>query len=129
MTEREPRTAAEPLSAEEEARIRSRHRSMLDLNEAYERVIERLLATLDAARAAAPQPSALQAALDVERLAQATAQAWRSLWSESASLGWHFQCWFDEDVIRLFENGDVAEAIAAEYAVLSESTEPAGETE
>lgn len=56
--------------------------------------------------------------LDVETLARATANAWRALWVESAGWGWHVQVWLDEDVIRQFENGDVADAIAAECARL-----------
>ena len=60
--------------------------------------------------------------IDEERLARATATAWRALWIESASAGWHTQVWLDEDVIRQFENGEVAAAIAAAYR-----TEP-GET-
>ena len=47
-------------------------------------------------------------------LAEATARAWPHLWVESEARGWHVQAWLDEDVIRPFENGDVAAAILRE---------------
>lgn len=54
-------------------------------------------------------------ALDRERLARALHGLWRTFWSESKGVGWHYKMWADEDVFPHFDDGTLADAIADAY--------------